>query len=367
MFQRKNLTKIVVALLILALVQMACVVTTPTPAPSTGGVVQGVVYADANGSGTIDAGEGPLDAVQVTLADCGPIQSQVTAADGKFNFTNLPAGTCHVTVSKTDWIFSGSFPNLEYPFPAASDPTLPTSFSLFMKPVGVNTETATATTVFTDTPTDTPMPVSTDTPTEIPVVPTDTETPTPASNAMITPKSQDANCRFGPGTGYSSVGGLKVGVTVPITGTIADKSWWQIDNPIALGTPCWVSNAVTATSGDLSLVPVLPIPTGLVTKVGVTTPALIHGTCGGPNATAFQVTVTTNGPVIVTYHVEIYNGDGTLRNKTSDATLTFASASTQTFDPGGAYKTDCGNFKIKVLVTAPNNKSAEASWSVVSP
>jgi hypothetical protein len=45
-----------------------------------------------------------------------------------------------------------------------------------------------------------------------------------------------------------------------------------------------------------------------------------------------------------------------------------ASAGTDTFDPGGAYKTDCGtNFKIKVLVTSPNNKTAQATWSVVSP
>jgi len=38
--------------------------------------------------------------------------------------------------------------------------------------------------------------------------------------------------------------------------------------------------------------------------------------------------------------LEIFHGDGNLRNKTSDATLAFASAGTQTFDPGGAYETD---------------------------
>ena len=38
--------------------------------------------------------------------------------------------------------------------------------------------------------------------------------------------------------------------------------------------------------------------------------------------------------------LEIYNGDRKLRNKTSDATLAFASPDTQTFDPGGAYETD---------------------------
>jgi hypothetical protein len=129
-----------------------------------------------------------------------------------------------------------------------------------------------------------------------------------------------------------------------------------------------VGNAVTSTSGDLSKVPVLPIPTGRVTSVSISTPAVVHGTCGGPNPTWFKVSITTNGPAKVIYHIEFYNGDGSLRSKMSDTTLMFASASTQTFDPGGAYKTDCGtNFKIKVLVTSPNSKSGQATWSVVSP
>jgi uncharacterized protein YgiM (DUF1202 family) len=184
---------------------------------------------------------------------------------------------------------------------------------------------------------------------------------------MVTPSTVNANCRFGPGTDFLSVGALMVGQTVPILGTISDRTWWQIDNPWAAGTKCWVSNAVTSTSGDLSKVPVLSIPTGLVTDVTIRTPAVVHGTCGGPNPTSFKLSITTNGPATVIYHLEIYNSDGSLRNKTADTTLAFASASTQTFDPGGAYKTDCGSFKIKAVVTSPNSKSGQASWSVVSP
>jgi hypothetical protein len=195
--------------------------------------------------------------------------------------------------------------------------------------------------------------------------PVPTAPPTPVSNALITPESKDVNCRFGPNTAFLSVGELNVGVTVPITGTIADHSWWQIDNPIAHGTPCWVAGDVITTSGDLSLVPVVPIPTGLVITVGVTTTAVIHGTCGGPNPTSFQVSITTNGPALVTYHVEIYGEKGIL-SKGDDETRTFSSASTQTFDPGGSYHTDCGNFWIMAIVTAPNNMSAEAGWSVIS-
>ena len=361
MFKREMLVRLTGAAAVLMLVLTACIPTVPTP--RLGGIVEGVVYGDLNGNGGIDPGEGPLGDVQVNLADCGPAQSQVTAADGKFTFTNLPEGSCHVSVTKANWIFSGSYPSLTYPVPVASNPDLPTAFSMFMAPVGGAVPTSTntpapAAAVSTSTPTMTLTPNST---------PTITTTPT-SSAAMVTPKTEDANCRFGPGITFSSVGALKVGQTVPILGTIADNSWWQIDNPSAIGTKCWVSNPVTNTSGDLALVPIVPIPTGLVITVTVTTPAVIHGTCGGPNATSFVESITTNGPANVTYHLEIYNGDGALRNQTADTTLTFASASTQTFDPGGAYKTDCGNnFKIKVVVTSPNTKTAEASWSVVSP
>lgn len=347
------------AILILALVQTACSLTIPstsTPTSASGGVVKGVVYEDVNGNGIIEAGEGPLDGVQVSIADCGPAQNQLTGADGAFNFSNLPAGTCHVTVTKSGYHFSGSFPSLTYPFPAASDPSLPTAFSLYMAPDGAG-------------PTDTPEAA-----TEAPAAPTDTATPSPTATdtatpsvAMVTPTSENTNCRYGPGTDWLSVGGLQVGQNVPILGKLSDQSWWQIDNPQAPGMKCWVSAAVTTTSGDVSTVPVVSIPIALVTNVLITTPSVVHGYCGGPNPTSFSLTITTNGPVTVVYHLEIYNEDGSLRNKTDNTSLDFSKADTKTFDPGGAYSTDCGNYKIKAVVTSPNNMTSEASWSVVSP
>lgn len=101
---------------------------------SGGGVVQGLVYADLNGDGDIQSGEGPLDGVTVDLSGCGPALSQVTGNDGKFAFVNLPAGSCQVQVTKNGWNFSGSFPQLNYPIPVASDPSLPTAFSIYMAP-----------------------------------------------------------------------------------------------------------------------------------------------------------------------------------------------------------------------------------------
>jgi uncharacterized protein YraI len=361
MFKNTALFKLVMAATILALAQMACSLSgsspTSTPASGTGGVVRGVVYGDLNGNGVIDPGEGPLTGAQVSLAGCGAVQNQVTPADGSFNFTSLPTGTCQVTATKTGWHFSGSFPSLSYPIPVASDPSLPTSFSIYLAPDSTATSTAAI--------------VPTDTFTLTPVTPTATATlavTVTLSAPMVMADTVNANCRFGPGTDFSSVGVLMVGQTVPILGTISDQSWWQIANPGSPNTQCWVANSVTSTSGDLSKVPIVPIPTGLVVSVSVSTPAIVHGICKGPNPTWFKVSITTNGPATVIYHLEIFNGDGTLRNKTSDTTLMFASASTQTFDPGGAYNTDCGNnFKIKVLVTSPNSKSGQATWSVVYP
>ena len=362
MFKNTLLYKLILATIILALAQMACSLTnpapSPTPASSSGGVVKGVVYADSNGKATIDPGEGPLAGAQVSLSGCGALQNQVTGADGAFAFSGLPAGTCQASVSKAGWHFSGSFPSLGYPIPVASDPALPTAFSMYMTPDSAATSTPALTA--TDTLTPTASPTST-------LTPTITATAT-LSAPMITANTVNANCRFGPGTEFLSVGALMVDQTVPILGTISDHSWWQITNPWATNTQCWVASSVTSTSGDLSRVPVLATPTGLVTGVSVSsTNAVVHGTCGGPNPTNFQVSITTNGPATVVYHLEIYNNDGSLRNKTDDATRTFTSADTQPFDPAGAYSTDCGTYQIKVLVTKPNSKTAQASWSVVSP
>jgi hypothetical protein len=103
--------------------------------PAAAGIVQGVVYADQNGNGTVDPGEGPLEGVDVQLGNCGAAQSQTTAADGKFVFANLPSGSCTLQVFKGGWGFSGSNPNVGYPIPAASDPNLPTALSVSMAPM----------------------------------------------------------------------------------------------------------------------------------------------------------------------------------------------------------------------------------------
>ncbi len=344
--------KLFFPVLVILLTILACSAPAGSPTPAPDGIVQGVVYADLNGDGTIDDSEqmSRVDGATVTLTDCGPTQTQLTDTEGKFRFENLPTGTCHVSVSKGGWEYIGSYPALGvYPIPVASDPDLPTAFSIYMAPV------------MDFIPSDTPTPVITPTPTLV-------VTPTSAA-PMVTPTSENVNCRFGPGTNYLSIGSLRLGEVVPIRGTIADRSWWQIEDPRNPGTMCWVKADLTTASGDLSLVPVLAAPSGLVTDVAVSVSGgpTIHGYCDMPNPVTFSVSITTNGPATVKYHIEIFNSDGSLRNATADETLIFSAYGTQTFDPGGAYKTNCGSFYIKVIVTSPNNKTAQYNWTVVSP
>ncbi len=335
------------ATLILSIALAACVPTTPV----IGGVVQGVVYGDLNSDGVIDDSEqmSRVPDAEVLLEDCGPDQTVLTDADGKFKFENLPEGTCHVSVTKAGWIYDGSFPDLGvYPIPVASDADLPTAFSMYMAPV------------MDFIPTDTSMPGT-------PATPTFTQTP--LTDPMVTPTSEDVNCRFGPGVTYASTGALMFGNTVPILGTIEGGGWWMITNPWDATATCWVGASVTTATGNIGSVPILPIPTGLVTAATVTVVGgpTIHGYCGGPNAVTFSVSITTNGPATVVYRVEIYNSAGVLIGGPGDENLVFASASTQTFDPGGAYKTDCGTFLIRLTVSSPNSVTSEYTWSVVSP
>jgi hypothetical protein len=134
-----------------------------------GGIVQGMVYSDLNGNGLPnDAGDAPLDGVAVTLGGCAS-QTATTAGDGAFHFTGLPAGTCLVAVSKPGWKFSGTYPaGIGYPAQAASDPTKPTAFSIYMTPL--------ATPVGVAQPSPTPTPAA---------MPSLTPTPTPAAATPI--------------------------------------------------------------------------------------------------------------------------------------------------------------------------------------
>jgi uncharacterized protein YraI len=338
---RKSVLLLVVFLIVLS----ACNL------PKTGGVVRGVVYADLNGDGVIDDSEqmSRVAGATVTLTDCGPTQSQLTDAAGNFQFVNLPEGTCHVSVSKGGWEYVGSYPPLGvYPIPVASDPSLPTSFSIYMAPV------------MDFIPTDTPTPFVTFTPTVVVSSPTPT-----SSEPMVTPSSVDVNCRFGPGVNYLATGSLRVGEMVPIRATIADRSWWQIEDPRERGAYCWVSASVTTATGDLSRVRVIEPPGGLVIDVTIDPISDVAASCDFPTVYSPRGAITTNGPATVVYHWEIWR-DGSYFHGTGDTTLTFSGAATQSIDPG-ADRGGCGNYVIRLIVTSPNSLSAEEAFTIRAP
>ncbi len=357
-------------LLLTGVVVAAC-----APGARVGGVVKGMIYSDANGNGTIDPGDGPLDGATVSLSLCGPIQTQTTAADGSFNFTNLPEGTCNISVAKAGWTFSGSSPSLGYPLPVASNPDQPTALSILMAPQsGIGAATASSasalpTATLPPVPTDTPEPTATST--NAPVVePTSTSSApvVPSGSApSLTAANEAVNCRFGPSAAYLAVGFLKIGQSAAILGTNRTRDWWQIQNPQDVtGQYCWVAGTVVNTSGDIGSVTVVDLPVAQVTNVTVT-PALgaVPTVCGAPAADAFNGSVTVNGPVTLTFHWDIYDQSGRLLIRTSDQFLKFTAAGTQGTNYPGSYSADCGSYVTKLVIISPVKASGETNWQVV--
>ena len=193
----------------------------------------------------------------------------------------------------------------------------------------------------------------------------------PYTGADVIPKSQDTVCRSGPGAAYSSITTLGMGETAQILAASHDHAWWKIADPLSGGMQCWVADPDVNTAGDISNVPVAPIPVDQVISLAILGPPVIHSDCAtdeDTNPITFKITIATDGPATVTYHLEVYNAGRTmLLGKSPNATRNFAAASTQTFDPGYLYRTDCGNFIAEVIVSSPNSMTAQTSWSVVSP
>ena len=91
----------------------------------------------------------------------------------------------------------------------------------------------------------------------------------------LTPKSDQAECRSGPGTVYSPVAALCMGKKAHILATISDHSWWEIGDPLASQTRCWVPDGLVSITGDPSGVPVVAIPSGAVIALAISGPVVI--------------------------------------------------------------------------------------------
>jgi hypothetical protein len=205
-------------------------------------------------------------------------------------------------------------------------------------------------------PTDTPQPLPSLTPTL-----TLTET---LSVAMVTPKTEAVNCRFGPGTNYLSTGGLKVGATVPILGQSGDGTWWQIQNPNNIFENCWVSSLATNVTGNMASVPVTPSPLSTVLQASVNPPAAISVPgCTGPiQPIQISGVINTNGPTAVTYHFETQQS-GALPSHNLKFTKYGPLTVTESYTPPLV----AGTFWIKLFITAPNSVTAQSTYSITCP
>lgn len=215
---------------------------------------------------------------------------------------------------------------------------------------------ATHTPGFTPTITDTPLPSDT---------PTITPTATP-SIAMVTPKDEAVNCRFGPGVNYVASGALLVGNNVPILGKTEDGTWWQIQNPNAVSQKCWVSAGFTTATGDLGTVAVVSAPLAFVTGVTISvTPKVISvAGCMGPiQAITLKGTITVNGPTTVKWHFATQQG-GSLSTHT---TVFTGFGSQEVSDGSYTPALTEGDYWARLIVDSPNNVSGEATYEIECP
>ncbi len=192
-----------------------------------------------------------------------------------------------------------------------------------------------------------------------PATPTLTETPTITPTftpnvPMVTPKDQPVNCRYGPGAVWLAVSALKLGASAEIVGRDAANAWWYIKDPLHPGAFCWVSMAVTNASGNLEGLPVIPPPEAKVIDASVSV-SVAGGVCPGPISLSFNGSITTNGPVTVTYRWEI-RGDTSLTS--SNESHVFSKADTWNFSSDSLHLS-CGSYRVILHILTPNDFRAE--------
>lgn len=218
----------------------------------------------------------------------------------------------------------------------------------------------------TGAPTPTPFapPAATSTPEPSTATPTATATVTvtveptitPTSGPlMVSPKTGDVRCYFGPGTEYSVEGALLSGASVPALGISGDGNWIQIHHPKNERWFCWLRVADTQLSGDAATLKVIPPPVPFVESVDVTmSPATASITCGTfPYTFNVAFTILANGPTTVTFQRSLSDG-----HTAPPETATFLTAGTKSFSDyyrvGGK-----GSYWFRVHVTSPNDMTGE--------
>jgi hypothetical protein len=201
--------------------------------------------------------------------------------------------------------------------------------------------------------------------------PVPSETPLPSATPSPTipiawPLDKGVNCRYGYGTEWSVIGALLVGETATIQGKNSDSSWWYVVTPGNPGTPCWVAASVTVTAGNLAGLPVIPQSTASVTNVTLKLDPKnisLPGCFGPVQPIEFDGSIVVNGPVQVKWHFETQE-DGSM--STHSTNFDFADTKNvhdDSFSPSPGE----GTFWVRLVVTEPNNKTAETNYKIECP
>ena len=155
------------------------------------------------------------------------------------------------------------------------------------------------------------------TPTLIPIEtliarPTTTLVPTATPRLVVAaPLNQPVNCRYGPSTAYSVVGGLQLGGQAEVIGKNSDVTWWVVKNPSDPSTTCWLAASLVETVGNVDALPVVNAPLAQVSNIQVNVdPPSLNVACNSfPQYVTVTAAITTNGPTNVTWRWETSEGE----------------------------------------------------------
>jgi hypothetical protein len=128
---------------------------------------------------------------------------------------------------------------------------------------------------------------------------------------LASPLNQPVNCRYGPSTAYSVVGGLELGRQAEVVGKNIDVTWWVVKNPNDPSTYCWLSADLVETTGNSEALPVVAAPLAQVSNIQVNVdPPSLNISCGAfPQYINVTAAITTNGPATVTWRWETSEGE----------------------------------------------------------
>jgi hypothetical protein len=218
--------------------------TLPLPLPQ-GCVEHGSSGARANA--TLDSGEKGISGIQVDLGsgECPStgLTNTVTGIDGQYTLPHLAGGTYCVSVDSSKSPNNAVFTS-----------------GLWTAPGEVSGPLAGITVVLGDAQTLADVNFGWD----FQLVPTPgmpTLTPIPSATPIPPPTlttTQNANCRYGPGTVYDVLTSVRSGRSFPIEGRNEDSTWWYVRIPGDYH--CWISAATGTTEGDVNNVTVITSP-----------------------------------------------------------------------------------------------------------